>query len=301
MDDGCSCRFDLVRFGGFVFCASNWKGTIPNEFHSIWFESKDSKIACASCDPIDHRTVGLMNKVHLNDLGPNDVALFEEHSQYSVSSKDEANWFLFRDEKDYLVATHIDLPKFKPLVVDFLSSEFIAKAKSLKSRKQPFLRAIGCAPGEMVFDFTAGLGADSFLLVSQGLTVKAFEKDPLTYCLLKDGVRRYLEVEDSKEFDVVYGDACFQEFNSPPSVVFLDPMFPEKKKGRLSKGSMQYLQQLSGEPTEGETIEMLRVARGCATSRVVVKRPIKAAPLADDITHSYEGSSIRYDVYSCKS
>jgi 16S rRNA (guanine1516-N2)-methyltransferase len=43
--------------------------------------------------------------------------------------------------------------------------------------------------------------------------------------------------------------------------------------------------------------KLLRIARAVATKRVVVKRHLRAPALADDVTVSYPGRTVRYDVY----
>lgn len=75
----------------------------------------------------------------------------------------------------------------KPLVVDFLNptlrhriangadSEMIVKAIGVKKSERE---------GKTIFDFTAGLGVEAFLLATSGFDVVAIERDPLIYELL---------------------------------------------------------------------------------------------------------------------
>jgi len=116
----------------------------------------------------------------------------------------------------------------------------------------------------------------------------------------------------------------------PPDVVYLDPMFPpRKKKSSAVKKDMQMLHSLLGTaesiiPNNNlnddpdlsadvarmkEEQAILLAAHGAATRRVVVKRPVRAEPLGltgeDGVTEkdipkpSYEvrGSVNRFDVY----
>jgi 16S rRNA (guanine1516-N2)-methyltransferase len=80
-----------------------------------------------------------------------------------------------------------------------------------------------------------------------------------------------------------------------PDVVFLDPMYPEKKKA-LAKREMQMLQQLLGGPASDDA-ELLEIARSIARRRVVVKRPPQAPPLAPAPHHVLETKLVRFDVY----
>ena len=80
-----------------------------------------------------------------------------------------------------------------------------------------------------------------------------------------------------------------------PDVVYLDPMFPPRKKSALPKKEPRILRRLVGEgPDAGE---LLDIARRVARRRVVVKRTPHAPPLAPAPTMSYEGKIARYDVY----
>jgi 16S rRNA (guanine1516-N2)-methyltransferase len=80
-----------------------------------------------------------------------------------------------------------------------------------------------------------------------------------------------------------------------PDVVYLDPMFPPKKKSALVKVEMRILRQLVGDdPDAGELFEL---ACAVARQRVVVKRHRHAEPLAPHPTHSHSDKTTRYDVY----
>jgi 16S rRNA (guanine1516-N2)-methyltransferase len=73
-------------------------------------------------------------------------------------------------------------------------------------------------------------------------------------------------------------------------------MFPAKrKKSAAVRKEMRLLRLLVGEQEDAP--DLLSVAREVATERVVVKRPVDAAPLAPGPSASYAGKLIRYDVY----
>jgi 16S rRNA (guanine1516-N2)-methyltransferase len=84
-----------------------------------------------------------------------------------------------------------------------------------------------------------------------------------------------------------------------PDVVYLDPMYPERRKTSLVKKEMRALQELLGkDPHAGE---LLPAALAAARQRVVVKRPMAAAPLNQQPpTMSIQGKHHRYDVYVIK-
>ena len=82
-------------------------------------------------------------------------------------------------------------------------------------------------------------------------------------------------------------------------VVYLDPMFPDRKKSAAVKKDMQLLERLLGEVEESS---VLHVALESNARRVVVKRP-KHAPFLEDLEPGLQfmGKSGRFDVYPRKS
>ena len=100
--------------------------------------------------------------------------------------------------------------------------------------------------------------------------------------------------------NLVNADATFylehMHAESKPDVIYMDPMYPERKKSALVKKDMQILQRLLTEPDDAAGL--LRVALALARKRVVVKRPIHAAALVGPApTVSINSRKTRYDVY----
>jgi 16S rRNA (guanine1516-N2)-methyltransferase len=84
-----------------------------------------------------------------------------------------------------------------------------------------------------------------------------------------------------------------QVVQAPTDVVYLDPMFPSRKKSALVNGPMQYLQQFLGEDQDAETLVQSALQSGA--KRVVVKRPVTAS--AEGAAYSLEAKANRFDVY----
>lgn len=152
-----------------------------------------------------------------------------------------------------------------------------------------------------VFDACAGLGRDSFLLTLAGCEVYACESNPEVFLLLMDA---YLHAKQigwvgQNNLSLVYGDAvtylkCWPKARPRPDVVYLDPMYPQKLKGQV-KAEMAFLQQTVGAI---EQKEMFDVAKKIATTRVVVKRPLRGVYLNEQApTFSFSGRTTRYDIY----
>jgi len=73
-------------------------------------------------------------------------------------------------------------------------------------------------------------------------------------------------------------------------------MFPEKKKSALPRKEMRIFRKWVGEDLDA--LDLLQAALRSSAERVVVKRPIKAPALQEGVIHSFEGKTVRYDLYS---
>ena len=100
-------------------------------------------------------------------------------------------------------------------------------------------KAVNHTAQPIVWDATGGLGRDSFVLASLGLNVQTFEQTPAVACLLSDGLNRAGQSEETREIAqriiLHFGNAVdlMQELatqNGRPDVVYLDPMYPERRK-----------------------------------------------------------------------
>jgi 16S rRNA (guanine1516-N2)-methyltransferase len=81
-----------------------------------------------------------------------------------------------------------------------------------------------------------------------------------------------------------------------PDVVYLDPMFPHRKKSAAVKKEMRLFQQLLGSDDDADLL--LEPALTLAKKRVVVKRPSGAPFLANKKPHiEMLGKANRFDVY----
>jgi len=203
----------------------------------------------------------------------------------------------------------IDLPNKMSLSVDFISGSLGHRKKYGGGKGQTIAKAIGLKQGvapPSVLDATAGLAKDSYVLACLGCRVTMLERSPVVAALVKDGIERAsLNIEFneilSNGFELHNIDALEYiqqiDINNKPDVIYLDPMYPERKKSACVKKNMQILQKLLGHDLD--TNEVLNTALNKASKRVVVKRP-KGAPMLEATrkpTLSYESKATRYDVY----
>ena len=170
------------------------------------------------------------------------------------------------------------------------------------SRRQPLARAMG-AGARTVLDATAGLGLDAARLAAFGLHVTAVERCAVAAALLEDGLRRAREDPElagllGNRLTIRCGESkdLLERLEPKPDVVYLDPMFPARRKSSaLARKHVRLLRRLVGD--DPDAAELLAVARRHARQRVVVKRADDAEPLAPDPAMTYAGKLVRYDVY----
>ncbi len=182
------------------------------------------------------------------------------------------------------------LPRVRP---DRLSGELLVKAARVKG-----LASI------RVFDATAGLGEDSFLLAAAGFEMTLCEANPVISALLCDGLERAALDErlapivarmhpvQADSISVLRELAAFGGESS--DVVYLDPMFPARQKSAAVKKKFQLLHHLE-RPCANEE-ELMAAALAVQPRKVVVKRPPKAPWLAGvKPSNAIEGKAVRYD------
>lgn len=196
------------------------------------------------------------------------------------------------------------------ILVDFCAGAAAHRRKYGGGKGQLIAKAVGVKSGikPSVYDMTAGLGADSFVLASLGCQVTLLERNPIVHALLADGLARanqFAEQQDEqlqqilRRMHLLSGDSIdwLNASEKQLDVIYLDPMFPERKKSASVKKEMQVFHELVGDDADAESL--LDAALRAAPKRVVVKRP-RIAPGIDGKEPSYrlEGKSSRYDVYA---
>lgn len=196
--------------------------------------------------------------------------------------------------------------KESPLAVDFSSGKQGYRLAADRVRHERLIKALGGMPTKplSVIDGTGGLGRDALVMAQAGFHVVIIERSPIIHALLADGITR-LAGEDrvlAGRLTLHYADSL-DWLTAPLNdnnffAVYLDPMFPARQKSAAIKKDLLWLQQLQSVPQESESEQLLIAARVRATKRVVVKRPLRALPLAQQ-TPSYvlAGKAVRFDVY----
>jgi 16S rRNA (guanine1516-N2)-methyltransferase len=194
-----------------------------------------------------------------------------------------------------------------PIRVEFVAGAMGHRLRFGGGRGQPLARAVGIKSGfnPVIWDATAGLGRDGFVLASLGCRVTLCERSPVLAALLADGLQRaelhaQIGTWVSQRLTLVHADASDRlaqlDEAQRPDVVYLDPMYPAGKSHVLVKKEMRALQQILG--ADRDSHRLLDVALGCARRRVVVKRPSRAGWLTErEPTTCVASRKTRYDVY----
>ena len=187
--------------------------------------------------------------------------------------------------------------------VDFVGGA--AQYRRTKGGGELIAKAVNHTSKPTVWDGTGGLGRDSFVLASLGLTVQTFEQHPAVACLLHDALNRALQHPDTAEMapriTLHFGDTAtlmpqLAQQIGRPDVVYLDPMYPERQKSAAVKKEMAYFHGLVG--TAQDEAALLNTARAIAKKRVVVKRPRLGEFLnGEKPAYQYSGKSTRFDAY----
>lgn len=197
----------------------------------------------------------------------------------------------------------LDEPKLGGVYVDFIAGAAAHRRKFGGGRGQAIAKAIGLKQGHTpsVVDGTAGLGRDAFVLASLGCTVTLCERHPVVHALLADGLRRAALDSDigdwvAQRLRLLPFGQSLADVNESPDVVYLDPMFPDKKKAALVKKEMRVFHSLVGPDADADLL--LPAALELARARVVVKRPNYAGFLNDQTpAGQITTKNNRFDLY----
>ncbi|MGC9386659.1 MAG: class I SAM-dependent methyltransferase [Hydrogenovibrio sp.] len=219
-------------------------------------------------------------------------------------------WWL--DPKATLESQRLKLALFPPtsgpVYVDFVGGKKNHRRQFGGGKGQPLAKAVAIQNQPRILDATAGMGGDAFVFASLGCKVTLVERSPIIAALLADALERAQQpdVPDdirqiAERMTLVNADAAAYLTTETPAVevVYLDPMYPEKKKTAAAKKDMQALQALVGPDMDSDAL--LAAALSTAEKRVVVKRPKGAPPLkGSEPTAAVQSPNTRYDLYSIK-
>lgn len=200
------------------------------------------------------------------------------------------------------------------LSIDFSSGKARHRASEAGKGIQPLARALGLTAfrkreGVMprVVDATGGLGQDAWALATLGVDMTVIERHPIVHALLANALQRATAepatADTAARVRLLHGQAETLLPDLPADVIYLDPMYPERRRKKAgSRKGMQFLHALLGPPDGQDNDTLLPTALNTGARRVVVKRP-RGAELLAGSEHwqgqrtSIESPNTRYDVY----
>jgi 16S rRNA (guanine1516-N2)-methyltransferase len=188
--------------------------------------------------------------------------------------------------------------------IDFAGGAVGYRFRRGGERGHPLVRAAGIKRDRVpsIVDATAGLGRDAFLLASAGAKVTLIERSAEVHALLRDALAR--AAADSPELagvvgrmTLIHGDARHLLPGLKPDVVIVDPMHPPRRNSALVKQEMRQLSGIVGADEDAD--ELMRIALASAREHVVLKWPLRAAPLLETPrpSHQFAGKTVRYEVF----
>ena len=170
-------------------------------------------------------------------------------------------------------------------------NEMLGRAVGLKADRKP-----------LIWDATGGLGRDAFVLADLGCEVTLCERVPVLAWLLEQAVQAATvsgvdQVRAAAERMVVQAGDSKMLRAPAKTVIYLDPMFPERKKAAAVKKEAAMLQHLADQADDSESL--WQWAWDQPVERIVVKRPLRA-PILGNIrpAHTLKGKSVRFDVFT---
>ena len=143
-----------------------------------------------------------------------------------------------------------------------------------------------------ILDPFAGFGLDGLLLAYHGHHLTLVEQETAIWLMLREfaatlGLTPKLYHQEATQFMV--------QATSTWDVVYLDPMFPARRKRALPNLGLQHLRLLA----KGEGVDLQScLSRACelANQRVVFKQRLKD-PVIGRPSHQLKGQAVRFDVY----
>ncbi len=235
----------------------------------------------------------------------NDASKFaEQHHLNCVSNQISNSSLSLNFTPDFIEL--VDNENHNQIHVDFLSGITAHRQHYGGGKGQAIAKAIGLKTAKTlptVLDATAGLAKDAYVIATLGCPVIMLEQSFIVAKLVSNGIERASYDDFFKKilrngFTLIQQNCLeyFESLTALPDVIYLDPMYPDRKKSALVKKNMQLLQKLLG--VDENSNKLLEASLRYAKNRVVVKRPKGAERISDrkpDTT--IESKKTRYDIY----
>jgi 16S rRNA (guanine1516-N2)-methyltransferase len=193
----------------------------------------------------------------------------------------------------------------KDLTSIYLSPSFIERLTKPPPKGDLFKKALGNWPKETpLLDLCGGWGRDSLCFASWGFKASCLERHSEVFKLVS---KTFQELKTRNSIyenilkNISYLNIDAKDFlkntkdNWP--LIYLDPMYPDRKKSALGKGEMRILKELVGD--DPDKAELAQLAFEKTKKRLVIKGPKLSPSLLELVrpTHVFKGSSTRFEIF----
>jgi len=215
------------------------------------------------------------------------IKTYPEHKPY----------FVFQDGGLHFAK---DSTENKLLHVDFLKGSMGWRLKR-RDHEALLKKALGKKNKNLIiFDGTAGFLSDTLIFLALGHKVIACEQSKVLFLLLSDAINRAkIKLNFLDNLNLIHGDALdIYKKTQNIDVIYLDPMYPIKKKNALRSGNISDIKSiLMLENIENFEDQVFFDFKKNKFKKIVLKRPIKSKIIDDGLNYQIKGKSTRFDVY----
>ena len=151
-----------------------------------------------------------------------------------------------------------------------------------------------------ILDATAGLLGDSMIMLALGHSVTAYEQSKILYMLLNNELNQLSETDSHLiNFQLINSNVCEINFNEKSfDVVYFDPMYPEDKSSSARRSDLKKINSiLEIEGLASDPESTFTYLRNIPSTKLIVKRPLKADAFKGSINYQVLGKSVRFDIY----
>ena len=151
-----------------------------------------------------------------------------------------------------------------------------------------------------ILDATAGLLGDSMIMLALGHSVTAYEQSKILYTMLNNELNQFSETDSNLlNFQLINSNVCETKFSEESfDVIYFDPMYPEDRASSARRSDLKKINSiLEIEGLASEPESTFTYLRNIPSTKLIVKRPLKADAFEGSINYQITGKSVRFDIY----
>jgi 16S rRNA (guanine1516-N2)-methyltransferase len=151
-----------------------------------------------------------------------------------------------------------------------------------------------------ILDATAGLLRDSMIMLALGHSVTAYEQSKILYTMLNNELNQLSETDSNLlNFQLINSNVCETKFSEESfDVIYFDPMYPEDRASSARRSDLKKINSiLEIEGLASEPESTFTYLRNIPSTKLIVKRPLKADAFEGSINYQITGKSVRFDIY----